>query len=233
MRIAGFPEQSCFFSSGSSFEEHSLILRLSPPSTSYDVMLLNGNVVVGRFNASLPRCLLSPSASARCHVTTRDGIPRAVLSAEHEGDSLVTDVPFEIVPALDCEVVVGREWISLCRIVAADFRRPTRNSPFTPEMIIAERFSPSGLEIEREDRSVFSAWSVVDHAYTDSSSYYTTSFTLTWPAASLFPPSVRLWICCARVALFMVFHYIPIGTLHNVPPPCWVICSLDLVRSVT
>ena len=57
-------------------------------------------------------------------------MPRALPSAEYQCDSLVTDVWFDIVPGLERN---GREWISLCRTVAADLRYPTADSCFTPE----------------------------------------------------------------------------------------------------
>jgi hypothetical protein len=49
------------------------------------------------------------STTAYFYVYCPHGLPRALLSAEYEGNSLLTDVWFDIVPGLECDVVVGRE----------------------------------------------------------------------------------------------------------------------------
>ena len=57
----------------------------------------------------------------RCNVMMCDTPPHVLLSAQYESNSLVTDMLFDVILGLECDVVIGCEWISLCRMVTANF----------------------------------------------------------------------------------------------------------------
>ena len=57
-----------------------------------------------------------------------DALSCVLLSAQYESNSLVTNMLFDVVPGLECDVVIGYEWISLCRMVAAELRLASVNS---------------------------------------------------------------------------------------------------------
>ena len=52
--------------------------------------------------------------------------PTAVVQAEYEGTCFVADVNLEI-SATDCDLVVGKEWVALLRLVNADCDRALRS----------------------------------------------------------------------------------------------------------
>ena len=64
----------------------------------------------------------------RCNVVMCDMPPRVLLSVQYKSNSLVTDVLFDVVLGLECDVVIGCEWISLCRMVAAGLHLTFVNS---------------------------------------------------------------------------------------------------------
>ena len=71
-------------------------------------MHLNGQPVSGRFEEDEFRCFVSPTVASRS-----EGLPlldRAVVQANYQGTCFTADVPI-VVRDIDCDVVIGREWI--------------------------------------------------------------------------------------------------------------------------
>ncbi|KAF8122432.1 hypothetical protein EV363DRAFT_1182640, partial [Boletus edulis] len=80
-------------------------------------VLLDGASVEGRIDADSPRCIVSHAVAA-----TYESVPsRAVIHAQYLGTNFTVEVPVDI-GNINCDVV-GREWISLLRLVIDD-RQP-------------------------------------------------------------------------------------------------------------
>ncbi|KAF8123672.1 hypothetical protein EV363DRAFT_1095102, partial [Boletus edulis] len=82
-------------------------------------MRLNGQVVCGRFDETVYRCLVSPTVIPIG--ASNSGAPTAVIQAEYCGTCFTADVSVEI-DHIDCDVIVGREWIAFFHLVVNDPR---------------------------------------------------------------------------------------------------------------
>ncbi|KAF8119392.1 hypothetical protein EV363DRAFT_1198921, partial [Boletus edulis] len=87
-------------------------------------VLLDGASMEGRIDADSPRCIVSHAMAA-----TYESVPsRAVIHAQYLGTNFTVEVPVDI-GDINCDVVVGREWISLLRLVPAALCSRARSSP--------------------------------------------------------------------------------------------------------
>lgn len=50
-----------------------------------------------------------------------------ILTASYDGRALTTDVEFEVVRSLDCDVLIGVNWIAAWRAVGREYEHPVHN----------------------------------------------------------------------------------------------------------
>ncbi|KAF8122158.1 hypothetical protein EV363DRAFT_1183345 [Boletus edulis] len=79
-------------------------------------MRLNGELVSGRFDESVYRCLVSPAAMS---LRLNGDAHSVIIQADYRGTSFTADVSFEV-DHIDCDIVVGREWIAFFHLVVDD-----------------------------------------------------------------------------------------------------------------
>ena len=109
-------------------------------------MHLNGQSVSGRFEEDGFRCFVSPIVASRS-----EGLPfldRAVVQANYQGTCFTADVPI-VVRDIDCDVIIGREWISLLCLVVSQLNgagAKPHGSPFPSHLEESSFSQHSGAE---------------------------------------------------------------------------------------
>ena len=107
MSVFGFISALCYFCAGEA-PVHRCLLSL---------MRLNGRSVHGRFDDAVDRCIVSPVIAAL--VSGGAPLSRGIVQALFCGSCFTADVPVDI-GDIDCDLVVGREWMALFRLVTDD-----------------------------------------------------------------------------------------------------------------
>ncbi|KAG2061773.1 hypothetical protein BDR06DRAFT_945803 [Suillus hirtellus] len=81
------------------------------------------------FDSESPCCYVTSAlAEMLGHlVPLADSRFRDVLTASYHGRALTTDVEFEIASSLDCDVLIGMNWISVWRTVGREDLNPVHN----------------------------------------------------------------------------------------------------------
>ena len=117
------------------------------PTTEY-FMRVNGRSVNGRLDESVDRCLLSPLI-ASLYASESGSVQRsAVVQAEYRGTSFTADVSVDV-QVIDCDVIVGREWMAF-------FHLAGRNPPDPLIPSCSEVSSSDGLPLRGSSSAVSS-----------------------------------------------------------------------------
>ncbi|KAF8438097.1 hypothetical protein L210DRAFT_3631486 [Boletus edulis BED1] len=120
----------------------------STPLHLFSSMRVNGLLVNGCFDELVLRCQLSQAVAVSLGIEPPN--TRAVVQAVYIGTSFTADVPVEVTD-IDCDLIIGHEWISLLNVVSNDTRSVVRrDSPHVPSLSLPESTScvtspPSGL----------------------------------------------------------------------------------------
>ena len=125
-----------------------LCLRQAPPSdvsmlisSTVSFMRLNSQSVSGRFDEDEFHCLVSPAVALGADGSS---LERAVVQALYEGTYFTAEVPVTV-RDINCDVIIGHEWIALFHLVVSQ--------PDGAETL--SRGTPSPLHLEESLHNLF------------------------------------------------------------------------------
>ncbi|KAG1797582.1 hypothetical protein EV424DRAFT_1546564 [Suillus variegatus] len=79
------------------------------------------------FSTDSSRCLVAPSVARDLGYSAPDSRFSEILTASYDGRALTTDIEFEVSRSIDCDVLIGMNWIAAWRAVGREYEHPAHN----------------------------------------------------------------------------------------------------------
>ena len=80
---------------------------------------LNGQSVSSQFNENEFHCMVLPAVASQANASSSAFQERAVVQVAYQGMYFMAEVPIAICE-IDCNVIVGHEWIALFHLVVSE-----------------------------------------------------------------------------------------------------------------